>query len=137
MPIRSRKAKTAYLALMAMLFWNCQPPSSPDEIRQTNPAVSGKRLGHLRSLYPVLSQDGRTWEIEMNLDSVNVLSPLAQVQAYASDSLGKELLRSKATEWYSQEDSCLFTPLNQSSCLHFRFPDPESPGSVVLHGDTR
>jgi hypothetical protein len=121
----------APVALLALALWNCQSPSAPDAPSNSTPDSPGKPLGHIRSLYPVLARDGQTWEIEMNLDSLTVLAPLSQVQAYASDSLGKDLLRSQATEWYSQDDSCLFSPLNRAFCLHFRNPRMDSLEAVL------
>lgn len=105
------------LAALSLLALGCdQSPSGPGDPAPETHESSGRRLGHIQSRYPVLAQDGETWEIEIQLDSLTILATLAEIQSYASDSLGKGLLRTRATEWYARDGECMFAA-GKPDCL--------------------
>jgi hypothetical protein len=109
--------RTKLLPVLSLFFLNCvEGPSGPDDPRPDIQEPQGRPVGHIQSLYPILAQDGQTWEIEIRLDSLTILASLPELQGYASDSLGKALLRSRATKWYYGEGNCLFAA-EKDDCL--------------------
>ena len=109
--------RTILLPILALFCLNCDPnPSGPDDSSPDYQEPPGRQLGHIQSLYPVLAHDGQTWKIEIQLDSLTVLASLTELQAYASDSVGKFLFRNRATLWYSRANDCLFAT-EKSDCL--------------------
>jgi hypothetical protein len=119
--------RTNLLPLLSLCFLNClQVPSGPDDSRPEIQEPPGRPLGHIQSLYPVLAQDGQTWNIEIQLDSLTMVASLPGIQGYASDSLGKALLRSRATDWYYRETDCLFA-VEKEDCLDVGKSLPADP----------
>jgi hypothetical protein len=109
--------RTLLFPILFLLFMGCeQDMAGPDRAEQDVQRPQGRHLGHIQSLYPVLAEDGQTWDIEIQLDSLTILASLSEVQNYASDSVGKALLRTRATKWYSRDGDCLFAA-GKTGCL--------------------
>ena len=115
------------LALVFSVFLcSCFQPTKPE------PAVDGpsetirspavRELGTLTAIYPIPLPDGSfDLELRMTLDTVWV--DLEALQAFASDSAGKALIRSTVEAFYTMDEKCFFNP-KKEACLYFRQASP-------------
>ncbi len=106
---------------LALAVSGClQAPLEPADAAPTGPgkAPSARELGTLTAIYPVPLADGSfAIELRMTLDTVWV--DLESLQAFASDSAGKALIRSTVETFYTRDERCFFNP-KKDACLEFR-----------------
>jgi hypothetical protein len=91
-------------------------PGGPDV------SAYGRALGTLTALYPDPRPDGG-YDLELRFTGDTVLVDYAALSAYASDSVGRSLLRSSREPFYTRDGHCLFSP-KKDACLAFRESAP-------------
>lgn len=88
--------------LLALLVIGCADlPTNPA------PEVEGKEVGSIRSIYPMPdSLGGYYLEIHFSKDTLNI--DLSSFQAWTADSIGKAIVRDRATVWRVKNGGCLY-----------------------------
>ena len=108
--------------LLTLLFSACMQPSSPggDGPSGDNPPVVspwGRELGTLSAIYPIPNPDG-SYSLEFRMTRDTVVVDLDSLRAFASDSLGKAVIRSTMEPFYTLNERCFYTP-KKDACLEF------------------
>jgi hypothetical protein len=76
----------------------------------------------LTALYPN-PRPGGGYDLELRFTRDTVLVEFEALRAYASDSVGRSLLRSSREPFYTRDGRCLFSP-KKDACLAFRESAP-------------
>lgn len=114
------------LSVLALAVSGClqDPASGPAGSGGLPPGIgpggapAGRELGTLTAIYPVPLPDGSfDLELRMTLDTIWV--DLDSLQAFASDSAGKALIRSTVETFYTRDEKCFFNP-KKEACLEFK-----------------
>ena len=84
-------------------------------------------MGTLTAIYPVPLPDG-SFDLELRMTRDTVWVDLESLQAFASDSAGKALIRSTVETFYTKDERCFFNP-KKAACLEFRTLALEAPAA--------
>lgn len=82
------------------------------------PAANGRELGTLVAIYPFPRKDGG-YDLELRLTRDTILAAYEDIRVYASDSIGRAVLRSAREPFYTRDGRCFFNP-KKELCLPFR-----------------
>lgn len=111
--------------VLALALSNCMTPvQNPTEAGEGSPesrhpvSALGRELGTLTAIYPVPNPDG-SYSLELRLTKDTVMVDLDSLKSFASDSLGKALIRSTQEPFYTLNERCFFSP-RKEACLEFR-----------------
>jgi hypothetical protein len=111
--------------VLALALSNCMTPVQSTPEKGEGPPESrrpvstwGRELGTLTAIYPIPNPDGG-YSLELRLTKDTVMVDLDSLRSFASDSLGKVLIRSTVEHFYTLNERCFFSP-RKEACLEFR-----------------
>jgi hypothetical protein len=104
--------------LLGFGFLGCEPQPTNLVPELNAPDQMPRELGTLISYSPVVDSNGN-YNVIIRLTKDTVLASLADIQAYASDSLGKEILRSSTEVFYTEDNLCAYSN-KKDGCIPFQ-----------------